>query len=330
MKGVDIRTFRFDFDLTFAALLMHPDGTIHHTYAGRDWTDPQSHLSVGAFVDVLQRGRLDHDVYAKNPRPPKRRKPLSVDQMPWMKRRPKQPDCYHCHNVNDAHFGEARARGTYKRRDAWTWPDPVQVGLRLDKAFQTLVAEVLKGSAAAKAGLRPGDRLRTIAGASVVTFGDVQRVLDASAAGAETIPVVYLRDGAVQTARLRLAKGWKEPTPLVFAWRSTKWPMSPKPGFGGQPLDSAQKAKLGIDKKFFAFRIGYLVTWGENAYTGRNAAKAGLRKGDVVVSVDGMTDLTSMHHFHAWFRLTQKPGSSVEIKVLRNGKPKTFKLPVLK
>ena len=44
MAGVDLSMFRFDFDLTFAVLLMNADGTIYHTFAGRDWTHADSHL----------------------------------------------------------------------------------------------------------------------------------------------------------------------------------------------------------------------------------------------------------------------------------------------
>jgi len=232
--------------------------------------------------------------------------------------------------VNNATFGEQRERGTFKLRDAWTWPDPIQIGLSLDKDVQTVIAAVKSGSAAAKAGLAKGDRIRTVDGQRVLTFGDLQRVLDAGGSGAHTLPVVYVREGVEKTARLRLGKGWKEPTPLVFSWRSTKWPMSPKPGFGGRPLDAGQKRALGIAKDQFAFKIGYLVTWGGNAYTGRNAQRAGLRKGDVVLSVAGESDFESMHHWHAWFRLTQKPGRTVDVKILRNKKPQTIRLPVLK
>ena len=32
MAGVDLALYRFDYDLTFAALLMNADGTIYHTY----------------------------------------------------------------------------------------------------------------------------------------------------------------------------------------------------------------------------------------------------------------------------------------------------------
>jgi serine protease Do len=330
MKGVDVNTFDFNFDLTFAALLMHADGTIHHTYAGRDSIDPESHLALPTFVDVLKKTLPEHAAYSQHPRPPKRAAPESVDQMPWMKRRKKQPDCYHCHNVHDARLGELRYRGRYTLREAWSWPDPVQVGLTLDKEHQTLIKAVAQGSPAAKAGLEKGDHLVRLAGAGVLTFGDVQRVLHNAASDATSIDVTFQRGGKERNTRLGLAKGWRKPTPLVFAWRATKWPMEPQPGFGGQQLTEAQKKEEGVNPKDFAFEIRYLVTWGDNAHTGRNAARAGLRKKDIVLSIAGKKDFASMDHYHAWFRLTRTPGTTVPVKILRDGKRRTIQLPVLK
>ncbi len=63
MAGVDLETYRFDYDLTFTALLMNADGTIYHTYGGRTWEDAQSHLSERAFADVLTRTLAEHAAY---------------------------------------------------------------------------------------------------------------------------------------------------------------------------------------------------------------------------------------------------------------------------
>jgi len=329
MKGVDVHTYDFDFDLTFAALLMHADGTIHRTYAGRDHSGSESHLSAASLQRALEDTRADHAAYVKDPRPPTPRAPQRVDRMPWMKARPKQPECYHCHNVNDARHGARRDAGTFRRTDAWLWPDPIQVGLSLERDAQERVTKVATGSAAARAGLAPGDLLVSLAGRRVRTFGDVQRVLDDADAQATEVPVTWTRAGKPMAATLQLAAAWKTPTPLVFAWRPSKWQMKPQPGFGGRPLDAQQKQALGIDPATFAFRIGYLVTWGENAATGRNARKAGLRKGDVILSLAGKNDFRSMDHYHAWFRFTRKPGSRVPVVRLRDGKRTTVELPVL-
>ena len=54
-----------------------------------------------------------------------------------------------------------------------------------------------------------------------------------------------------------------------------------------------------------------------------------IRKGDVIVSVGGKDDFESVDHFHAWFRLTQKPGTEVEIVRLRGGKKAKLRMKVV-
>ena len=76
-------------------------------------------------------------------------------------------------------------------------------------------------------------------------------------------------------------------------------------------------------------RVGYLVDWGEDAATGRNAKESGLKKGDVVLSVAGVDDFESEDHFQAWFRLTRKAGETVELKILRGGERIALAMKVL-
>ncbi len=332
MAGVDIHVFDFDFDLTFCVLLMNADGTIYHTYGGRDWTDPQSHLSMKAFVDVLRKTVREHEAYSADPRPPKKRPKLTVERIPPMAeriRKGKQPTCYHCHTVHDMLHEDRKQRGAWKRADTWIWPDPVEVGLRLDKEKQAVVRAVEAKSAAARAGIRPTDRLTSLGGRRVLTFGDVQRVLDEAPHGATSIPVTWMRAEGEKRGALRLPAQWKEADPRVYAWRPSKWPLSPKPGFGGRELKRGELTKLGLAEDAFAFRVGYVVTWGPNAHTGRNARKAGIRKGDIVTSIGGKVDFDSVSHFHAWFRLTQKAGSKVEIVRYRKGKKAVLTMDVI-
>lgn len=334
MAGVDLNVYRFDYDLTFVALLMNADGTIYHTYGGRDWTDPMSHLSMTAFTRVLRETLVEHAAYEPRPapRPTARTRPATIEQIAPMARRIEQgkaPECFHCHMVNDMRREDLVERKRWTRDQAWTYPDPAQVGLALDGEEQTVVATVEAGSASARAGLAPGDRLLRMGAQRLLTFADVQGALHDAAPGATSIPVEWSRGGEVTSGQLRLAKGWKEPTPLVFSWRPSKWPMSPKPGFGGRQLTPDELEAHGLARDAFAFRVRYIVTWGPNRHTGQNAARAGVRKGDVVVSVDGKSDFASVAHFHSWFRLTREPGEVVPIAVLRGGKRKTLELRVV-
>lgn len=331
MAGVDLETYRFDYDLTFAALLMNADGRIYHTFGGRDATDPQSHLSVPAFVRVLERARATHERESGKPAAPRRHRPQTIEQIPPMAeriRRGKAPECFHCHMVHDARREDAQARKKWRRDDLWIYPDPVEVGLRLHRDDQTRVTEVLAGSPAAAAGIAVGDTLERLGGQDTLTFGDVQRALH-EAPERGTLEVAWRRGAESSSVRLRLPADWKEADPRVFAWRPSKWSLSPKPGFGGKRLDAAELSRAGLAPGVFAFRVNYLVTWGDEAETGRSAQKAGLRKGDVVTSVAGKGDFESEEHFQAWFRLTQEPGSRVPVEVLRDGRKHVIDLPVL-
>ncbi len=329
MKGVDINVYDFDFDLTFAVLLMNADGTIYHRYGGRDWTDPQSHLSVASLVDVLEKTLPDHASYAKKPSPPKKRRAVSVDRMPAMLRKKRQPNCYHCHMVHDAMTEERQQRKVFKRSDVWRYPDPHELGFQVERDDQVRIKEVVPTSAAAKAGLKEGARIYTIAGKRVLSLADVMRALHEARSGPGRLEVTFWQDGEERTGAFPLRKGWKEPVPLNFSWRASKWKLSPKPGFGGQQLKPAQLAKLGLDEEAFAFRVGYVVTWGPARHTGQNAIRAGIRKGDVILSFDGDNEFESVDHWHAWFRLRKKAGEKIKVTLLRGGKRKTITLPVV-
>jgi hypothetical protein len=333
MAGVDLDLLSFDFDLTFCLLLTAPDGRILHTFGGRDATGAESHLSLEALRRVLE-GTLqewdgrDRSVASNRPPPAGR----TIEQIPVFARRRERGEakgCVHCHTVFQMFTEEKREAGRFRNEDAWRWPDPIQVGLVLDREDQTLVKTVVAESPAARAGLKAGDHLRRADGAHLLSFGDLQRVLHMRDLSAGTLEIHYQRgEKSDLRARLSLGKGWKTPTPEVFAWRNSKWTLDPKPGFGGPDLTADEKRQAGIPPEDYAFRIKYLVDWGSEAHTGRAAAKAGLRKGDIVVSVEGRTRFESQNHFHAWFRLTRKPGETVEIVVLREKKRVVVALPL--
>lgn len=332
MADVDLNVYRFDYDLTFVALLMHPDGTIYHTFGGRDWTGPASYLPMESLVDLLRRTLVEHAAYQRNPAPPPAQEPRTVQQIPTMAKRlaaGERVDCFHCHTVHDAQVASRRQEGIWSREDAFVWPDPIQLGWTLDRLDQDRLVAVNEPSPAHAAGLEPGDRLIALNGIQVATFGDVQRVLHEADAGEIELEVRFLRKGDGRTARLLLPAGWKTPTPEVFSWRAIKWNLSPRPGFGGNQLSGKELRALGLEPDRFAFRVTYLVTWGEHADSGRNARRAGIRKGDIVLSVAGNHDFDSVSEYHAWFRMTRTTGETVPVELLRDGKKLSVELPVV-
>ncbi len=330
MEGVDLNTYVFDYDLTFSILFMAPDGRILHHYGNRDPSGAQSHLSMDSLAAVMRTTLTEFP--ALTPVKLKKRRPSTVEELPTMARRVKAgkgPECFHCHMVFQARDEGAREDGKWDERDAWRWPDGGRVGLHTDRDDQSLVTSVDEGSAAAKAGFLAGDRLLRGADRPIATEGDLQAVLEGVPSKGGKPSFVVRRGEEERTLRRGLAKGWREGGPLDMAWRGTMWRLDPKPGFGGRAIDAAAKGDLGIPVEQFAFRVGYLVTWGPNAHTGRNAHKAGIRKDDVVVSVGGKTDFRSELHFQSWFRLEHAAGESVEIVVIRGGERKTIALPTV-
>jgi hypothetical protein len=325
MAGVDLNVYRFDYDLTFAALLMNADGTIYHTYGGRDFTGPMSHLSMDSFTALLKETAKEHAAHPAGLQPHVH-KPLVPEDIGRRAGHRGKVDCIHCHTIHDWMTRAAQREKRWKYNDAFRYPDPIQIGLKLDKERQNRITGIEKDSAAARAGLRAQDTLLTASGQRILTIADLQFVLH-QAQWQGRLDVTFLKEGQAKRATITLEENWKVATPEVYAWRSSKWPLSPKPGFGGKPLTRAEREQLGVGK--FAFRVGYLVTWGPNAHTGRNAAKAGIRKGDIVYRVGGKSDFLDMHHYHAWVRLKHKPGDKLEVLLIRNGKRLTIDLPLV-
>jgi hypothetical protein len=335
MRGVDLDTFRFDFDLTFAVLLMHPDGTVYHRYAGRDSSSPMAWLSMPSLIRTLRRGLATHEAYQASGARREATSPRTLDDIPaWQRkvaereRQQKPIACYHCHFVPDAERVQLQDEGRWSPDLIWRWPAPARAGVLLDKDEQERVVGVLPDSPAAAAGLEPGDRLLTLGDQRVVAQGDVSWVLEQTPWEGGALPLRLARGDVEVTTELRLAPGWRRGTPRDFAWRPSKWQLRPRPGFGGRPLSAEEKRELDLPPDGFAFRVGYLVTWGEDPRYGRAAKRAGIRKGDVVVRV-GEADLDGPAHFHAWWRLTRTPGDRVQIDLLRSGKRRTVELEVL-
>ncbi|MCE9583498.1 MAG: PDZ domain-containing protein [Planctomycetes bacterium] len=332
MRGVDLNTFEFDWDLTFAALLMNADGTVYHRFGGRDHDSADGRLRMEALTRLLVDGLEEDRAYraaGKSRTAPKAR---PIEEIPVFAARllkNKEVSCYHCHMATEAVREQSQADGKWTPDDRWLWPLPDKAGLRMDPANPAIVKEVVAGSAAAKAGLAAGDRLVSVNGTSVRTEPDVQWFLNRVPAGGGVLEVAWERGGEKKTSTIVLEPGWKAATPLEYSWRPAMWLLKPDPGLGGSDLGADEKKNIGLAPGAFAMRIDYLIEWGERAGTGQSARKAGVRKGDVLLSADGVADFRSHLHFQAWFRLTREPGKSAVLQLLRDGKPVSVDLPVL-
>ncbi|MEM7263780.1 MAG: PDZ domain-containing protein, partial [Planctomycetota bacterium] len=233
MDGVDLNRYRFDYDLTFAALTMNAAGKIYHRYGGRDASGAETYLSMPSLLDVMRATLTAHR--SPSPEPPANRpppKPRTIrDLEPYNSIKLEGKDrCVHCHMVHTAQRVEARAKNTFERRDIWIWPEPARIGVTLDPKDQPRVKGVAPGSAAARAGLVAGDRLLTVGNTRIASFTDVQAALHDVPWSGDKLTARIERSGEPRTVTLELTEGWREGTPRSFAWRASKWGLQPAPG----------------------------------------------------------------------------------------------------
>lgn len=336
LRGVDLDTFSFDHDQTFALLLLASDGrTVLHRYGQRDAASPTSAMSEASLLRLLKEGLTTFEQRRASGAKAPTRAPRTLDDNPaWQRKvaereRRKQPiGCYHCHFVHDAELVHARDQGTWRPEMIWRWPEPARVGLELDPVEQERVVLVREGTPAARAGLRAGDRLLAIDGARVLTWNDVSAALERSRGqGPVKLSVRVRRGDAEVEVGLELPAGFEVATFKELAWRPSKWMLRPTPGFGGPDLSKEERTKLGLPADGLAFRVSYFADWNDEAPYARVAKAAGVGAGDVVVAV-GDSPATRVDEVHAWWRLVVRPGDELKLVLLRDGERVEVRLTV--
>jgi serine protease Do len=170
-----------------------------------------------------------------------------------------------------------------------------------------LVASVVAGSPAQKAGMKPGDVITEYNGRPVGRSEDLPRAVAETGIGRD-VTVTVLRDGQRVTLTARIAQ-LEEPDRKVAASADGD---KPALGLSVEPLTPALARQLGVSES------GGLIVRG--VQDDSPAANAGLRPGDVIVEVDrhpvaSVGDLTRAMEKHAkgtpLLTLVRRDGSSL-------------------
>jgi len=170
--------------------------------------------------------------------------------------------------------------------------------LKLPRAAGALVVETFPGYSAARAGVRPGDVIVRFDGQPVEAEAELVRLTARATPGA-TVDVELLRFGAPLFLRLK-----------VDATRVATLPAAVRPddeplGLQLAPLDRKQRERMRLES-------GLLVERARAA-----AQRAGLMRGDVIVSVNGKA-VSSAEAFAAVLQAAGK-GGTVALLVQRDG-----------
>ena len=188
------------------------------------------------------------------------------------------------------------------------------------------IASVIDESGAEKAGLKKGDVITRIDDKKIESTDDVTETIKAHKPG-EKVKITYLRDDKEQTATAELGK-WKgfkmnalTAPRMNMGNFNLNVPEPPMVFNGGGNFYVAGRPKLGLSIQDTDDGVGVKVI---DVDDDSNAAKAGLKEGDIIVGVDdhevkGTEDVT-----HALRDGREK--NSFMFKVQRNGKTQNIEV----
>jgi membrane-associated protease RseP (regulator of RpoE activity) len=320
-KGVDMNRFRFDYDLTFAALMMSPEGHTYSRFGSQDHRQSVARMSIPGLKRAM---REVLETHGKNPAPaPAAVKPRLVQDIPaFQGTRMAKEACYHCHFAQNAQVAQMRLDGAFKKDRLYFYPLPENLGITLSVDRNNVVEAVTPGSPAAKAGVAAGDVITGAGGQAVHTDADLRFALnDLPDPGAVTLQVT--RAGtALPPARLELPKGWRR---YDVSWRPSQGSVPPIIGIWEEPLSPEQKKARGIEADRLALRVSFLFP-GEKWVPTRGE----LKLNDVITGVNGQSlpHLTP-RQFHSYFRFNFNVGDTATLNVLRGDQKLEIKVPCM-
>ena len=337
-NGLDLATFQFDTDQSFAVFLLNADGTIYGRYGTRSdhshWADD---VSVEGLAKALEGALALHKQYpvnkaalaAKKGPPPEFAAP---EQYPRLKGKYGTQlnyegnvvqSCIHCHQIGDAQRQHYRDEsGTLPEEVLFSYPHPKAIGLILDPKERATVIRVQAGSLAEQAGFRAGDVIEELEGQPLLSMADVQWILHHVPAGGGQVAATIRRRGKKGDLAIELPAGWRRLDDI--SWRASSWELR-RMALGGMFLKSISpelRAERKLPEKGLALRIEHV-----GQYSPHDVAKrAGFKAGDVLLAFDGRTDFereTDVLHYS----LNRQEKAPVSVEILRDGKRMTLLLP---
>jgi hypothetical protein len=322
MKGVDLSQFQFDHDLNWAAMFIHPDGTVYARYGTQSAEGSDAYNSIDGLLATMQRVLEMHAAYPANKAELEGKlgspKPVSdALELPGLSNPAKyaqlttRDNCIHCHNIHDAEHKQALGEGRWSPELMWKYPLPDNIGLRMDRKEGVLVSAVSKDSAAAVAGLQAGDVIALLNGQRIASIADMQWVLHHLPGDHATLTI---ETAAGRQHTVELSAGWKKSD---FSWRGSMWNAPPRIQVWLPELTADEQARLQIPADVVALEARWINREGKG---GQQAFDDGLREKDVIVALDGEPIRMKSPQFHQHVKLTYRVGDRLPLTVLRDGR----------
>jgi S1-C subfamily serine protease len=318
INELDLNRFSFDYDLTMAFVIAHPDGTVYHRYGGRTSVSP---MHMDDLIHIMQEGLVSHAAYMKNPKPPEQQEPLLVRDLVSERLQGKMkpaPGCIHCHYVKEARNYLQLESGTWTPNQFWTWPLPERIGITMNQSKQHVIETVTPDSPAGKAGMEVGDVLHRLEGKRIMSNYDIQAVLESSKDEAIFLSFEVQRKNASIEGLIHLEPAWKTGDPKDNAWRFRNvftqhmLKFLPAPGFIGDLLSNGEFEAMSLADRNFGLRISNLNV---------GTYLAGIRQGDIILGAGGKSNFTTVREFHHWCELLRRAGRDLRLEVYRENRP---------
>ncbi len=318
LAGIDLNRFTFDMDVTWNAFFTDDNLNVYSRYGGRDGGEPEERMSVASLLTTMDEVLAEHarpdDTRRFQPRRPGRQTP---EDIPLLKANHR--GCVRCHIAREYQLLQSFHDKTFSRRELFRFPLPETLGVTIRREHGHQVEQVEPKSAAAVAGVRPGDVITSVGDVPVHSDYDIRFGLDRSAEPALAgRPIAWtLRrladDGEILTLKvaLRPARGWWA---YDIGWKISLRSAPFRTGMRGYSLAPSQRRDLGISVKTLGVKISSIYSDG----FGRSV---GLKKRDVVVGIPepiGRVRLFDTFLGHLLQR--HRPGDTVKLTVLRDGR----------
>lgn len=338
-NGLDLSLFQYDTDQSFAVFLLNADGTIYGRFGTRsdqkEWVDD---VSVEGLAKALEGALALHAAYPAN-RESLLAKRGPAPDFPAPERYPQLKgkygptldysgnvvrSCIHCHQIGDAQRAYHRERnGNLADQVLFPYPHPKSQGLVLDPRQRATVTRVAAGSTAAEAGFQAGDELLAMNGQPLLSIADVQWVLHHISSEGGVVETRVRRGEGEKALNWKLSPGWRRKDDL--AWRASSWELR-RYAFGGmllKPLTDEQRRDAGLAADQLGLRVQHV---GE--YSPHDGAKrAGVKKGDILIEFAGRRTAARETDLLAYALNDVKPGATIPVIMLRDGRQVELKLP---
>lgn len=326
-KGVDMNFFRFDYDQTFAVLLMDANGTTYSRFGSNDHKSDANRMSIAGLKRAMRGALTMHRSGWKPISPinqaPRQKAAFTLSDIPaYAKSKAAGESCAHCHYANNYRFEQLRNDNKFSKEMLFQYPFPENLGVTLDVDVNNAVKTVLTNSQAQKSGVQPGDLIVKANEAPVLTSADLQAVLQGISDPGEVSLVVERKGKQLPPLRLQLPRGWRQSD---ISWRPSQDGIPPSLGLWADTLNANQKQQRGIPLDKLALRVSFFFPGPKWAQS-----RGDLKMGDIILDVDNK-QLMAMNtrQFHAYFRLNFNIGDTATLTVLRGDEKVEIKVPCI-